>query len=90
MLWASAKALLCAGVLAAVAALLWGVLEGAAEGGFVQVSAVLLLTLVVSGAAYVVAARLLRLEELAQLWRLLARRVSRRSGSTPPASDPEA
>ncbi len=80
---AAGKALLCAGALAAVAALLWSALEGVAQGGFAEVFAVLALTVAVSGAAYAGVARLLRLEELGLLWRLLRRRASRRSGSRP-------
>jgi len=78
---ATSKALLCVAALAAVAAVVWGVLEGPAADRFVPVLAALLLAVVASGATYAGAARLLRLDELGLAWRLL-----RRKGA--PATEP--
>jgi putative peptidoglycan lipid II flippase len=69
------KALACAAALAAVAALAWHELQGLASGGFLQALGVLLVAVVASGATYVVAARLLRVEELGLVWSVLQRRV---------------
>jgi hypothetical protein len=71
------RVLACAAVLAVVAALVWQGLRGFAAAGFLQALAVLLLAVAGSGAAYVGAARLVRLEELDQVWALLQRRVTR-------------
>jgi len=71
------KAVVCAGAVAAIAAALWFALEGFAEGGFAQALAALLIAVAASGAAYVGAARLLRLEELSLVWSVLRRRAGR-------------
>jgi len=75
---AAAKAVACAAALAAVAAVVWSVLDGVVGDGFVAVLAALLLTVAASGATYALAARLLRLEELGLVWRVLRR--ERRAG----------
>jgi putative peptidoglycan lipid II flippase len=72
---AMGKALLCAAAVAAVAAALWYALDGLADDGFAAALAVLLVTLAASGATYVAAARLLRLEELGMVWRVIRRRT---------------
>jgi putative peptidoglycan lipid II flippase len=74
---AAGKALACALALAAAAAVTWWVLSGLVGDGFVEVLVALTATVAVSGAAYVGAARLLRVEELGLVWGLLRRRVRR-------------
>ena len=74
---ATGKALACAAALAAVAAVTWWALDGLIGDGFVEVFAALTLTVAVSGAVYVGAARLLHLEELGLVWRVLRRRARR-------------
>ncbi len=71
------KALLCAAAAAAVAAALWLALKGFAEGGFAQALVALLIAVAASGAAYVGAARLLRIEELSLVWSIIRRRARR-------------
>ena len=66
------KALVCAAAVAAVAYVVWRALEGFAEGGFTQALVALLVAVAASGATYVGAARLLRLEELGLVWRRAA------------------
>jgi hypothetical protein len=53
---------------------LWRALEGVAARGFVESFLVLLLALAASAAAYTGAARLLRVEELGLVWRVLRRK----------------
>jgi hypothetical protein len=55
----------------------WALVDGLAEEGFAGVLAALLVAVTASGATYVAAARLLRLEELGLVWRLLRRRARR-------------
>lgn len=55
----------------------WRELQGFAEGASVRALVVLLLTVAVSGAVYVGAARLLRVEELGLVWGVVRRRVRR-------------
>ena len=69
--------LVCTAAVAAVSVTVWSAVEGWADRGFVWLIATLLLTVAASGAAYVGAARLLRLEELGLVWRLLRRRARR-------------
>ena len=71
------KAVVCAAAVAAVAYVVWLALEGFAEAGFAQALVALLIAVASSGAAYVGAARLLRLEELSLVWNIIRRRVRR-------------
>ena len=71
---AAAKAVACAAALAVVAALVWYGLDGVVGDGFFEVLAALLAAVAASGATYAVAARLLRVEELGLVWRVLRRR----------------
>jgi putative peptidoglycan lipid II flippase len=74
---ATGKALACGIASAVVAFVAWAALEGFAEGGFAQALVALLLAVAASGAAYVGAARLLRLEELSLVWSIIRRRARR-------------
>jgi putative peptidoglycan lipid II flippase len=74
------KMVLCAAAAAAVAAALWRALEGFAGGGFVPALLALLAALIASAAAYAGVARLLRLEELVLVWRVLRRRRGSAAG----------
>lgn len=74
---AAGRSVACALVLAAVAAAVWWALGGVADDGFLAALGVLALAVAASGAAYVAAAKLLRVEELGLVWSLLRRRVRR-------------
>ena len=71
---AAGKALACGVALAAVSAGLWYALRGFAAGGFPQLLVAVLVAVGAGGLVYVGLARLLKLEELAEVWRLLRRR----------------
>jgi len=68
------KILVCTVAAAAIAAVLWRVLDGFAEIGFGPALLALFVALGASAAAYAGAARSLRLEELGLVWRVLRRR----------------
>jgi putative peptidoglycan lipid II flippase len=71
---AAGKALLCGGALAIVSAGVWYALRGFAAGGFLPLLVAVFAAVAAGGAVYVGLARLLGLEELAEVWRLLRRR----------------
>lgn len=74
---AAGKALVCALALAAAAAVVWWRLGAVIGDGFVEVLLALAIAVAVSGSVYVGAGRLLRLEELGLVWRVVRRRVTR-------------
>jgi len=74
---ATVKALLCGAALAVVALLTWWALELVVGDGFFEVLVAVTVAAAVSGAVYVVVARLLHVEELGLVWRVVRRRVRR-------------
>jgi hypothetical protein len=73
---AGGRILLCTGALAVVSALLWRAFEGVAARAFWQALLVLLLTLAAGAVTDAGTARLLRLEELGLVGRVLRRKRS--------------
>ncbi len=76
MAGAAGGALVCAGALAAVSYGVWRALQGFAAGGFWPLLASVLAAVAAGGAVYLGLARVLKLEELAVVRRLLRRRRS--------------
>ncbi|HYN38844.1 MAG TPA: lipid II flippase MurJ, partial [Rhodospirillales bacterium] len=76
MAGAAGGALVCAGALAAVSYGVWRALEGFAAGGFVPLLVAVLAAVFAGAAVYVGLAKVLKLEELTAVWRILRRRRS--------------
>jgi len=74
MAGAAGGALICAGALAAVSWGVWRALEGSASDGFVPLLAAVLTAVAAGAAVYIGLARVLKLEELTTVWRILRRR----------------
>jgi len=74
MAGAAGGALICAGALAAVSYGVWRALEEFAAGGFVPLLAAVLTAVAAGAAVYIGLAKVLRLEELTTVWRILRRR----------------
>jgi putative peptidoglycan lipid II flippase len=74
MAGAAGGALICAGALAAVSWGVWRALAGFADGGFLPLLAAVLAAVGAGAAVYVGLAKVLKLEELTTVWRVLRRR----------------
>jgi len=74
MAGAAGGALVCAGALAAVSYGVWRALEGFAGGGFLPLLAAVLAAVGAGAAVYIGLAKVLKLEELTPVWRVLRRR----------------
>ena len=85
ILSALAGALVCTAVLAGASYGVWRALEGFAGHGFLALFVCVLAMAVAGGAVYVGLAKLLRLEELALVWRALRRREGGGPGAPGPA-----
>ena len=83
MAGAAGGALICAGALAAVSWIVWNLLDGFADGGFLRLLTAVLAAVAAGAAVYVGLAKALKLEELTAVWRILRRR---RDVPAPPAA----
>jgi putative peptidoglycan lipid II flippase len=84
---AAGLALLCALALAAVSGGAWYALRGFADGGFLRLLVSVLVAVTAGGLVYLGLAKLLKLEELNMVWRLLRRRSAAPAAPAAPPAD---